>query len=194
MVLVDADLHRPRQHKLFGLPNAAGLTSALLEEHPSLEGLLQSTGDPRLRLLACGPRPPNPTELLGSTRMRELLATLTDLADIVVFDSPPAVILADAAVLSTAVDGVLLVVQAGRTRRGMAEKGVETLRAVHARLLGVLMNRVPTRGAGYYYYYYYQGYGYGEQRKGSRRGILGRLGIGRKHRQKRSSAHADLPS
>ena len=176
-------------HQLFGLPNAAGLTSALLAEHPAADGLLQPTGDPRLRLLTSGPIPPNPTELLGSGRMRELLASLAGEADIVLLDSPPVLILADAAVLSTVADGVLLVVEAGRTRRDAAAKAVETLRTVNARLIGVLINRAPTRGAGsYYYYYYYKDYGYGEQGKRRRSGFLGRLGIGKKHKHQTSGS------
>ncbi len=189
VVVVDADLHRPRLHRVFGLPNAAGLTSALLEEHPSPVGLLQPTGDPRLRLLTSGPIPPNPTELLSSARMRELLAALAGDADIVLVDSPPVLILADAAVLSAVADGVLLVVEAGRTRREAAEKAVETLRNVKARLVGVLINRAPTRGSGaYYYYYYYKDYGYGEKPKQKRFGPLAWLGIGKKKRRGKAEA------
>jgi non-specific protein-tyrosine kinase len=186
VVVVDADLHRPRMHRLFGLPNALGLTTSLLEEHPAVDGLLQPTGDPRLRVLTSGPIPPNPTELLGSSRMRELLASLaqTGEADIVLVDSPPVLLLADAAVLSTIADGVLLVVEAGRTRRDAAAKAAETLRTVKARLIGVLINRAPTRGAGYYYYYYAKDYGPGEQRTRRRSGFLGRLGIGKQHGQR----------
>ncbi len=182
--MVDADLHRPRLHRLFGLPNATGLTSALLDEHPATDGLLKATSDPRLRVLTAGPLPPNPTELLGSARMRELLASLAGEADMVLLDSPPVLILADATVLSTLTDGVLLVVEAGGTRRGAAEKAVETLRAVNARLVGALINRVPTRGSGYYYYYtYYKNYGYGYTEDGKRK-RSGLLGIGKKRRQR----------
>ena len=166
VVVVDADLHRPKLHKVFGLPNAAGLTSALLEEHPAADGLLQPTSEPRLRVLTAGPTAPNPTELLSSARMRELVAALVADADMVLVDSPPVLILADAAVLSALSDGVLMVVEARRTRRQAAVKAVETLRNVKAPFVGVLINRAPTRGADadYYYYYYYKDYGYGDQR------------------------------
>ncbi len=172
VVLVDADLHRPRLHRVFNLPNAAGLTSALLAEQPAADGLLQPAGDLPLRLLTSGPLPPNPTELLSSGRMRELLASLAADADIVVLDSPPVLILADAVVLSALADGVLMVVEAGRTRRQAAAKAAETLRNVKARLVGALINRAPTRGADayYYYYYYYKDYGYDEKRKRKRSG------------------------
>jgi succinoglycan biosynthesis transport protein ExoP len=186
VVVLDTDLHRPRLHKLFGVPSSTGLTSALLEEHPVTAGVLRPTSDPRLRVLPSGPTPPNPTELLGSERMRELISSLAEEADILLLDSPPVLILADAAVLSTMVDGVLLVIDAGRTRRDAAAKAVESLRAVNARLVGAVINRMPTRGAGsYYYYHYYKDYGYGQDGKGQRSGLLGRLGIGKGRRKTR---------
>ncbi len=170
VVLVDTDLHRPRQHRLFKGRNNVGVTSALLEEHPDLETLLQETSIPGLRVLTSGPLPPNPAELLGSVRMRELLLDLTHLADIVVLDSPPAMVLSDAAILSTQADGVLLVLDASKTRREIAKRSVEALTRVNAHLVGALLNRITTRGAGYYYYYYYQyghyGY-YGSNHDGS---------------------------
>jgi capsular exopolysaccharide synthesis family protein len=152
---VDTDLHRPRLHKLFKLRNNAGITTALLEERPVLDGLLQETAVPGLRVLTSGPLPPNPAELLGSTRMKELLGELSAQADVVVLDSPPATALSDAAILSTQADGVLLVLDSGRTRREVAKRSLEALKRVNARVVGALLNRMPTRGAGYYYYYYY---------------------------------------
>ncbi|MCX6032009.1 MAG: polysaccharide biosynthesis tyrosine autokinase [Chloroflexi bacterium] len=158
VVLVDTDLHRPRLHRIFKLRNNAGITSALLEEHPALDALLQETQVPNLRVLTSGPLPPNPAELLGSTRMKELLAELTALADIVVLDSPPTTALSDAAILSIHCDGVLLVLDSGKTRREVAKRALEALKRVNARVVGALLNRMPTRGAGYYYYYYYTHY------------------------------------
>jgi non-specific protein-tyrosine kinase len=155
VVVVDTDLHRPRLHKLFKLRNNAGITTALLEERPVLDGLLQETAVPGLRVLTSGPLPPNPAELLGSTRMKELLGELSAQADVVVLDSPPATALSDAAILSTQADGVLLVLDSGRTRREVAKRSLEALKRVNARVVGALLNRMPTRGAGYYYYYYY---------------------------------------
>jgi non-specific protein-tyrosine kinase len=155
VVAVDSDLHRPRLHRLFKLRNNAGLTTALLEERPALDGLLQETAVPGLRVLTSGPLPPNPAELLGSARMKELLGELAAQADVVLLDSPPATALADAAILSTQADGVLLVLDSGRTRREIAKRSLEALKRVNARVIGALLNRMPTRGAGYYYYYYY---------------------------------------
>ncbi len=158
VVLVDADLHRPKQHRLFGLRNNIGLTSALLEEKPALDGLLQGTTTPGLSVLTTGPLPPNPAELLGSGRMGELMDVLAGQADVVVFDTPPVMALADAAVMGSQVDGVLLVINAGETRREMAQRAMAALNHVNARVLGALINRVQVRSSGYYYYYRYGEY------------------------------------
>lgn len=155
VILVDADLHRPRLHRLFGLRNNRGITSALLEEHPDPDGLLQDTTVPGLQVLTSGPLPPNASELLGSAHMRELLSQLSRQADVLLLDSPPATALADAAVLATQTDGVLLVLDAGTTRREAAQRGIEALGRVNARVVGAILNRLPTSGGGYYYYYYY---------------------------------------
>jgi len=158
VIVVDADLHRPRQHRVFRLPNNTGLTNALLSEGSALEVLLQETPVPGLQVLTSGPLPPNPAELLGSARMRELLAQLTSLADIVVIDSPPTMAVSDTAILASEVDGVLLVLDAGKTRREMALHALTGLRQVQARVIGVVLNRMPSRSPGSYYYYSHEGY------------------------------------
>ena len=118
VILVDGDLHRPRQHRVFGLRNNTGLTTALIANVAgSLDDMLQDTGVTGLRVLTSGPLPPNAAELLGSTRMHELLVELHTRADVVVIDSPPVTALSDAAVLAMQTDGVLLVLDAGKTRR-----------------------------------------------------------------------------
>jgi capsular exopolysaccharide synthesis family protein len=156
VILLDSDLHRPRVHRVFGLRNNAGVTTALIEEgNRNLDDLLQDTSTPLLQVLTSGPIPPNPSELLGSTRMRQLLADLLNRSDIVVLDSPPVTALADAAILSAQVDGVLLVLDAGKTRREMARRALEALRRVQGRVIGAVLNRMPTSGSGYYYYYQY---------------------------------------
>ena len=158
VIMVDGDLHRPRQHRVFGLRNNTGVTTALIAETAdSLDDMLQDSGVPGLRVLTSGPLPPNAAELLGSTRMRELLVDLHTRADVVVIDSPPVTALSDAAVLATQADGVLLVVDTGRTTREMARRAVGALRQVNARVVGALLNRMPTRGGGYYYYYSHYG-------------------------------------
>lgn len=162
VILVDTDLHRPRLHRIFGLPNNTGLTTALLMAQPAADGLLQETKVPGLRVLTSGPLPPNPAELLGSARMRELIQALSAQADIALFDSPPVTALADAAILGSQTDGVLLVISAGQTRRELTRRTMAALERVRARVVGAVLNRLPLQGAGYgyYYYYYYDHYGY----------------------------------
>ncbi|OQA45469.1 MAG: Tyrosine-protein kinase YwqD [Chloroflexi bacterium ADurb.Bin325] len=165
VILVDADLHRPRLHRLFKLRNNIGLTSALLEDAPDLDALLQPAALPGLSVLTSGPLPPNPAELLGAAAMHKLAERLKARADMVIFDTPPVMVLADAAVLGSQVDGVLMVFTAGATRREMARQAIAALQQVNARIVGALLNRVPARAGGYYYYYYYDRYGsrYGDR-------------------------------
>jgi Mrp family chromosome partitioning ATPase len=114
--------------------------------------------------------------LLGSRRLRELLGLLTQHVDMVVIDSPPVLPVTDAAVLAQSVDGVLLVVDAGETRRGIAQHAVESLRQVGANVIGVVLNRVPTGKGGYYYYYqdYYGDGGKKRKRKEQERSTVSR--------------------
>jgi non-specific protein-tyrosine kinase len=189
VILVDGDLHRPRQHRVFGLRNNTGVTTALIADLAgSLDDILQDTVVPGLRVLTSGPLPPNAAELLGSVRMRELLADLHTRAEVVVIDSPPVTALSDAAVLATQTDGVLLVLDAGKTRREVAKRATDALGRVHARVIGVLLNRMPARGAGYYYYYRYEDYytvGDGSERKG---------GAGGRSRRRRERAAGQAPA
>jgi non-specific protein-tyrosine kinase len=181
VILVDSDLRRPMLHKIFELPNKDGLTSALLQDESMLDGHFQETGIDNLRVLTSGPLPPNPSELLGSQRMQHLIEQLEKEADIVLFDTPPALPVTDAAVLATQADGVLMVADAGKTRRTAARQAAESLRKVGVNLLGFAVNRLPLRGsAGYYYYYqyYYSGDSQRRRRKGpwyQRIPVLGRL-------------------
>jgi len=172
VIVVDTDLRRPIMHRLFRLPNNVGLTTALLPNPPQVDGLLQATAVENLAVLTSGQLPPNPSELLGSERMRQLIEHLKSQADMIIFDSPPALAVADAAVLGSQVDGVVLVVDSGSTRRDLALRAVETLQKVGANLLGVALNRLTPRSGGYYYYYYYyyySGEGYSEDGRQHRR-------------------------
>jgi len=139
VLVVDCDLRRPSLHTLFGLPNERGLTSAILDQG---EGPLpiQSTVVPGLSLLTSGPLPPRPGDLLGSRRMGQLIERLRAEADIVLFDTPPVVAVADAAALAPRVDGVLLVLQAGMTRRDRAREARQLLEKVKANIVGVVLN------------------------------------------------------
>jgi len=172
---VGGDLRRPRLYKLFDIHPRDGLTGALLKG--SMDGLLQPTQVDRLALLPAGELPPNPAELLGSQRMRDLLGELVQQVDVVLIDSPPLLPVTDAAVLAQGVDGVLLVIDAGQTRRGAARRAMESLRRVGGNLIGVVLNSMPASGNGYYYYY--SGY-YGTGGRERRRGRSGPLGIVRR--------------
>lgn len=165
VILVDADLRRSALHKAFQLPNREGLTNVLLQGEPTLDGWLQETGVDNLHLLSSGPLPPNPPELLGSHKMRRLLENLTQEADMVIFDSPPMLAVTDATVLSMMADGVLIIADAQKTRRGAIKEAVENLRQAEANILGAVLNRVPLRG-GEYSYYRYDYYGQRKRRRG----------------------------
>jgi capsular exopolysaccharide synthesis family protein len=188
VVLVDTDLRRPVQHKAFGLPNKQGLTDVLLLDELALDGHLQPTAVPGLRVLTTGPLPPNPSELLGSARMGQLIKALEQEADVVLFDTPPALPVTDAAVLATQTDAVLMVMDAGQTRRGLAGVAVENLKQVGANLVGVALNRLMPGRGGYYYYYYYYYYltdGSGRRRRRGRPWYRRLPVIGRLFRRRR---------
>jgi capsular exopolysaccharide synthesis family protein len=140
--LVDCDLRRPSLHRLFGVANDVGLTSMIRDEALRDAPPLQETQVPGLWLLPSGPLPPNPSELLGSKRMEEVIAKLKEQADIILFDAPPSTVVTDAAVLASKVDGVLLVFSAGRTKRDHAQKAKALMEKVNARLVGVVLNNV----------------------------------------------------
>ena len=150
VILVDSDLRRPSLHRLFDLPNEYGLTTALLSE--TAGPVLQPTPVERLRVLTSGPLPPNPAELLSSRRCARLIAELRDRAEFVFFDCPPIVAVTDAAILARQVDGVVLVVSAGRTRWEHAARARQLLERVQARVLGVVLTNVTVDASLYQYY------------------------------------------
>jgi len=140
-ILVDCDLRRPTQHELFGLAMTPGLTSVALDETVDLP--LQPTSVENLWLLSSGPKPPNPADLLGAARMSRLIAQLLERADFVLFDAPPVMAAADAAILGAKVDGVLLVIQAGKTRRDHSERSRELLEKANVRIIGATLTNAP---------------------------------------------------
>nr|WP_255603799.1 CpsD/CapB family tyrosine-protein kinase [Oscillochloris sp. ZM17-4] len=148
VLLVDCDLRRPSLHSIFGLSNELGLTSAILEGEGALP--IQATAVNGLSLLSSGPLPPRPADLLGSRRMVALLDRLRATADIVLIDTPPVVAVTDAAVLAPQADGVLLVLQAGHTRRDRAREARQILEKVKANIIGVVLNNARLEG-GYSY-------------------------------------------
>jgi capsular exopolysaccharide synthesis family protein len=156
VILVDADLRRPTVHKKFNMQLKPGLTDVLVGVLP-LEAALRDTNIPGLRVLAAGPIPPNPVELLSSRTMHQIHRTLKEMADVIIFDSPPCLVTADAQVLSAEVDGVLYVMQFGETKKTGARHAVELLSRAQARLLGVVFNKISVESNSYYSGYYHYG-------------------------------------
>lgn len=151
-ILVDSDLRRPTLHTAFGLNNETGLTSLFMDAKGPIEPALKDVGVANLQVLTSGPLPPNPAELLGSQRMLDVIAALKNRADMVLFDAPPVVAVTDAAVLGMRVDGVLLVINAGHTRREHAKRAKEQLEKVNIRIVGAVLNGVSVDNTlgGYY--------------------------------------------
>jgi capsular exopolysaccharide synthesis family protein len=153
VVLLDADLRRPNIHEYFNLANDRGLADLFLHT-AGIGDVLRVGEDKKLAVITAGDTPPNPTELLDSSRMDQILTMLKDLADYVIIDGPPFII-ADAMILASKVDGVLLVVRPGHTRKTLARATIEQLKLAGARLIGVVLNRIPLSGSDYYASKYY---------------------------------------
>ncbi|HEX6507140.1 MAG TPA: polysaccharide biosynthesis tyrosine autokinase, partial [Chloroflexota bacterium] len=160
VTLVDADLRRPSLHRMFGLKRSDGLTHMLVMEDGLNGHGSQSTELPNLKLIASGPTPPRPADLLASERLREVISHLAHESDMVLIDSPPILAVTDAAIISTATDGVVLVVDPAKSKRRDLVRAREAIEAVGGRILGVVINRLTKQGSGYYYYYYQHNYGY----------------------------------
>lgn len=151
-ILVDCDLRRPSQPEIWGLANDHGLTTMILDSGGLANPPLQDVGVENLSVLLSGPNPPNPADLLGSRKMDEVITALKSRAEVVLFDAPPVLAVTDAALLGLKLDGVLLVMSAGHTRRDHAEQAKELLEKVHIRIVGVVLNNAPP-GAGMGKYY-----------------------------------------
>jgi non-specific protein-tyrosine kinase len=149
VILIDTALRRPSLHRLYGLSDNVGLTNAVLDSQSNPSRFLQNTSVANVRLMATGPLPPNPSELLASPHMHRILADLRGDADIVILDSPPLRGLADAAILGALADGVVFVICAGKTRRDVARKALARLAQVNARVMGAVLNCVPLRDSEY---------------------------------------------
>jgi capsular exopolysaccharide synthesis family protein len=162
--LVDSDLRRPNLHRVFGLDNARGLTTALLEDLP-FAGVALPTRVANLSVLTSGPLPPNPAELVGSKRMRESLEAAASSFDLVLCDSPPVLAVSDAVALATRCDGVILAVRVGTVSHDVVRRAAEQIEAVKGKILGVLLNCVNLARHGYHrsYYHYYEAYESGDR-------------------------------
>lgn len=160
VVLIDCDLRRPRLHNHFDLPNSSGLTNYLSgERNPEL--LLRTFSNlPKLKIITSGPIPPNPAELLSSAEMKNLLQFLRGNFKHVIIDSPPAISFTDAAILSTLVDGVILVAMAGKSSIHLMRRFKQRLSNLGARIYGVVLNGIRSDSVEYGYYGYDHAYNY----------------------------------
>jgi capsular exopolysaccharide synthesis family protein len=148
-LILDCDFRSPAMHKIFGLHGYRGMVSGLTGEHDLLQACHEPL--PGLKVLIAGAPPPNPAELLGSWRLSEFLATAREEFDYVLMDSPPIGMVSDPAILAAQGDGILLTIDAQKTRSGDVRRAVHSLRAVRANILGTVMNNVKAgKGIGQY--------------------------------------------
>ncbi len=154
VLLVDGDLRKPTMHKYFMLSNAVGLTNLLIDDSLTIENTAQKIMD-NLTVLPSGPIPPNPTELLQTRKMKNLIEEFKNRFELVIIDSPPIMAVADASVLSILADGTIMVVGYGNSSRDLVAKAKGQLQMVKANILGVVLNKIPMNGQGYYQYNYY---------------------------------------
>lgn len=180
VILVDTDLRRPSLHRFFRHANLRGVTTALVRDpSDSLYNHMIPTAMENLLLLPSGPVPSDPAVMVSSAKMSELIAELKTMADVVVFDSPPLLAVADATPLAHQCDATLLVVLAGATRTSQLRRACDQLLQAGVEPQGVVLNKVTKEQGGYDHYYYY----YGGEKKRGKRGPFSRL-FGRKHRRR----------
>lgn len=163
VLLIDADLRRPTVHRVFKMNQTQGL-STYLSRQVEIDPLINKLWVPNLSVLPCGPIPPNPAELISSERMRDLLQKLSEHYDHILIDSPPLINVTDPVILSTMVDGVILVVQAGRATRDIVRRARQELSSVGAKIFGVVLNNLDIKREGYDSYLSAYGGYYGENR------------------------------
>ena len=160
VLLVDTDMRRPRIHKTFAHDNSKGLTNYLVG-NAKLKSVIADTSVPNLAILPCGPIPPNPSELLVSHRMKELMEQVNEQFDRILFDSPPIAAVTDAVILANMADGVVQIIHNGKTNCNVVLAGKEKLLGAKAKILGIILNNVDTSRENYYHYYYHHYY-YGD--------------------------------
>ncbi|UCD90510.1 MAG: polysaccharide biosynthesis tyrosine autokinase [Desulfobacterales bacterium] len=169
VLLMDCDMRRPRVHKLFSIDREIGLSS-ILAGTSNIKGAIVPSPVKGLDILPVGPIPPNPSEILGSKRMRQFINALRKKYARIIIDSPPVSSITDAAVLARMVDSVMLVIRAGETPRPVIEYSLEQLKTVNANIMGAILNAVSVGWDSYYYYHYYYDY-YGKDRERRKRNL-----------------------
>ncbi len=155
VIVIDCDMRKPRIHKLANIKRGEGL-STYLTSGGNWQDFVRPTGVPNLYVIPCGHIPPNPSELISSEKMKELLATLVEHYDHVIVDSPPLVTVTDPVILSTLVDGVIVVAKSGVSKSEVLRRACHELTTVQTKVLGVVLNNFNMRGEGDDYYYYYR--------------------------------------
>ncbi len=158
VLLIDADLRRPTMQRRFKVSRDTGLTNLLIGEMSLEEVTIEVEQVPGLYIMPTGPLPPNPADLLGSDRMVEIVAEATRFADIVILDSPPAIVLTDAVVLSSKVDRTILIAECDHVNRTAFIEMIRLIRNARGNILGAILNKMRLSTADYYYYYYYYDY------------------------------------
>lgn len=154
VLLIDADLRKPTLHQYFMVSNRGGLTNVLTQQM-TLDAAVKDTSVEGLQVLPSGPTPPNPSELLSSKRMADLMAELRQRYDVIIVDTPPLMAVADAQIVSSLCDGSVLVLKSGFVKREIAVKAKASLEHAKSRILGVVLNNMDRKTADSYYYYYY---------------------------------------
>ena len=178
VVIVGADIRRPSIHKLLEVDNDKGLTDLLVSERPPHDFVIKTIHE-NVSLLPAGPTPPNPTDLLGGTRIREVIASLREEFDLVLIDGPPVLGLADALILGQIADGVLFVVESNRGSRGRTKSALRRLRQANANMIGGILTKVDSRrlGSSYGYYYEQDYYNYETEKPTRSGGLRNKLGL-----------------
>lgn len=149
VLAIDCDLRKPAMHRIFKVRNFVGITDTLAGEHNLSEVWQEPV--PGLKVVTAGSQPPNPTELVGSRRFAQLIERVREEFDYVLIDTPPTDLVSDSAILATQGDGVLLVLDAQKTRKGTFRQTVRKLEIVGARVFGTVMNNAEGRKGSYYY-------------------------------------------
>ncbi|MFP7171625.1 CpsD/CapB family tyrosine-protein kinase [Terribacillus halophilus] len=152
VLLIDGDLRKPTVHYTFKLDNRTGLSTVLVGEK-TLEETIKETDVPNLQILTCGPIPPNPSELLGSNAMKQMLQNAQETYDVVIFDTPPVLAVTDAQILANICDGSIIVARSEQTEYEAIQKAKDLLEPANAKLLGIVLNDVPQKKSNTYYYY-----------------------------------------
>ena len=159
VLIIDCDLRRGRQYEIFGVSNNKGLSNVLISDLDGVKIQTIKTKLPKVYLLPGGTIPPNPSELLESQKMRDVISMLENDYDVIIFDCPPVIGLSDALIVTKYVDTTVLVTAYKTTPTDLLKKSVKALEAVNARIAGVILNKVPSNGKGYYGSYYDSYYG-----------------------------------